>query len=165
MHPSNWQKPTKTIQKKHNGVIEPCCNNFSVVTPNYAAVTPNYAAIAVRKYAAITQQIIIGLTWPGKFEKNVAVQTCTLIPEQQELQLSVGLVRNIIPVFFVVCIEISESKFLPRMLWNPEKCWNYVLQLLAQFLFRTKKNAEAEIQKCHNFEITPQHRVVPQTSI
>ena len=28
----------------------------------YAAITPDYAAIAVPKYAAIVQQIIVGLT-------------------------------------------------------------------------------------------------------
>jgi hypothetical protein len=55
--------------------------------------------MAAPKYAAITQQVIIWLTSPGKFEKTVAVQTCTLIPEQQELQLSVGLVRNISSLF------------------------------------------------------------------
>ena len=63
------------------------------------AITPTYAAMAAPKYAAITQQVIIWLTSPGKFEKTVAVQTCTLIPEQQELQLSVGLVRNISSLF------------------------------------------------------------------
>ena len=40
------------------------------IMPQLRQIAPNYAAIAVRKYAAITEQIIIGLTWPGKFEKK-----------------------------------------------------------------------------------------------
>ena len=88
--------------------------NYAAITQNYAAITPNYAAIAAPKYAAITQQVIIWLTWPGNLEKNVAVQTCKLIPEQQqELQLSVGW-SEILQACFS-CIEISESKFLTRM--------------------------------------------------
>ena len=140
---ATWSlKLTKTIPNKHNGVIEPCCNNFEAVMPNYAAITQNYAAITPPLLHQNTPQLRNKslFNWPdrGISKKNVAVQTCKLIPEQQqELQLSVGLVRNITSLF-----QLHWDKWVKvpdQDVVKPEKCWNHVLQLLARFLFRSKK--------------------------
>lgn len=75
------------------------------------------------------------------------------------------------PSLSAMSCKCHVTKFLTRMLWCPEKCWNHVLQLLAQFLFRRQKMPQ---QKSKNAYILTLRRSmgrgyflqkVPQASI
>ena len=90
-------------QWSHWAMLQQLWGSYAKLRRNYAKLRCNYAKLRRhcctkirRNYA--TSHYLIDLT--GEFRKNVAVQTCKLIPEQQqELQLSVGLVRNITSLF------------------------------------------------------------------
>ena len=156
MHPCNWQ----TTYKNHPGrnTME-SLNHVATTFRSLRQITPQLTPPLLCQNTPQLRNKSL-LDWPdrGRFEKSVAVQTCTLIREQQELRLSVGLVRNTIPAFF----SLHWDKWVKVSAQHVVQPWKMLKPCAPAsctvFASKQQKIAAAEMQKCHNFKITPQHR-------
>ena len=82
--------------------------NFWTIAASYATIMPNYAATTP------TSLRHFWLTWPGMCKKkNVAVQTCKLIPDNKSRNFRSDLCE-VLPA----CIGINKSKMLSWLGWS-----------------------------------------------